>query len=99
MSLSSAFVSILLFLVILSTLLNVATIIYFFTKLKGAILTNHLKVIEDSISNNKDKESILAQQDLILESAIVQNSSRIEYLEKVISILMMGPGGPSDLEN
>lgn len=99
MSLSSAFISILLFSAILSTLLNVATIIYFFTKLKGSILTNHLKVIEDSISNNKDKESILAQQDIILESAIVQNSSRIEYLEKVISILMMGPNGSNDIEN
>jgi len=60
------------------------------------LLTNHLKVIEDSISNTRDKESILAQQDILLESAIVQNSSRIEYLEKIISILMGGAAGPDD---
>lgn len=96
MSSSDVFISILLFSVTLSTLLNVATIFYFFIKLKSTLLTNHLKVIEDSISNTRDKESILAQQDILLESAIVQNSSRIEYLEKIISILMGGAAGPDD---
>lgn len=70
----------------ITSICNLAIMVYLVSKLKSDIVDRHIHLA-------KEQNVFLSKQQVALGSSIQMNSERIEAVERLLSAIIMGPGG------
>ena len=75
------------FISFLTSISNLIIMVYVVSKLKNDLVDRHIQLA-------KEQNIFLSKQQVALGAAVQVNSERVEAVERLLSALIIGPGGP-----